>query len=162
MQLIKQSQRGFSLLEMLVVFVIIGLLTVTGIRSFFSYSQSQSYSSAVLDVEQSLQLAKSRALSRVKPSQCGTNSLRGYQIALSIAGSNYRLQALCGTNYYTIGTVKTLPASVTFAPGSGDSSSRILFDVSTGIVRFPGAITINGYGKTKVISVSSTGTISLQ
>jgi type II secretory pathway pseudopilin PulG len=149
---------GFSLLELLVVFSLIGILTISGMASFFSFNRNQTFNVSVENVEQTLVLARSRAISQVKPSVCGTNKLRGYQV--SLAGQIYRLRVACAPSNGTyIIQSYNLPSNVAFAPGT----IFVNFAISTGAVTpSPQNIVIQGYGKTKTVTVDGTGSISVQ
>lgn len=132
---------------------------VTGVGTFFSYSQTQSYNLATKDIEAVIQLAKSRSLSRVKPTECGTQTLRLYEVAFDLSNQEYSLNAVCGTTTYPIQT-KKLPADVTF---DAITDTTITFAVATGIVDpAPRSVIITGFGRTTTITVASTGTVTVQ
>ena len=59
--------KGFTLLELVVVFSIIVTISTIGLVSFVSYSRSQALSTATSDFVTFLYSAKSRAQSQVKP-----------------------------------------------------------------------------------------------
>jgi len=148
--------QGFTLIEMLVVLSFIGILTSLGIASYSSYNSSQSVQSSATDVETLLASAKSRAISQVIPSSCGTNPLTGYQVDFTISAGQYTLSAICGSKQ--VQSTNALPSQITFATGS---TASVLFSVATGTVS-PATILITGYGKTKTITVSQTGIISVK
>lgn len=147
------NPKGFTLIELLVVFSLIGILTAVGIASFSNFSNNQSVQNASADVLNMLTTAQSRAVSQSKPSQCGTNALRGYRV--TFAAPTYTLSVLCGTSTYVVKS-QDLPNGVTFATGS---TSTFTFAVLNGTAN-PGTVTVSGYGKNEVISVSAAGTIS--
>ena len=151
------EQSGFTLIELVVVFTIIGIMTALGIASFSSFNGSQSVQVGASDVSNMISTAKSRSISQVKPPQCVGKTLNGYQVNVTALGPAYTLSVICGGTTYVIDT-KDLPFQVTFANGS---TASVLFAVSTGSVSAPATITVSGYGRTKVISVSTTGNISV-
>ncbi|HSA84276.1 MAG TPA: GspH/FimT family pseudopilin [Patescibacteria group bacterium] len=152
--------RGFTLLEMLVVFTIMGILTATGMASFFSYSQNQAYNSAVSNVEAMLQLARSRALSQVKPVDCGTEAVRSYQVAFIPSGATYELRVTCGTATQHVLQTSVLPDTVLF---DATTTPVISFGAGTAAATpAPGTVVITGYDKTKTITVNSAGIIAVQ
>lgn len=154
----RKFSQGFTLIEMLVVFAIIGSLTVGGVNTFFFYSQTQSYRTAVSEVSHLLATAKTRAISQVKPTDCATQDLRAYQVSFTAPGSTYKLEVVCGGNVYPI-TTKNLPSSVTFTAGS---ASVVSFAVRTGIVSQQQTITIVGNNTTKSIIVDTVGNVTVQ
>src|SRR5882724_4055643 len=141
-------QKGFTLIEILVVFAVMSALLFSSMAAFDSYNRSQTFQTSVANIVSVLNVAKSRSLTQVKPSQCGTKVLQGYQVSISTATSTYLLQVVCDTTVYTLST-GTLPSQVTFAAGA---TTPILFAVSTGVVRSVSTVTINGYGKAKTIT----------
>jgi len=152
-------QRGFTLIELLVVFAIMGTLTVTGVMSFFSYSNSQSFQSAVSDVSHALTTIRARAISQVKPSVCGSSAIEGYEFWYPVPGTYYRISVRCSGTYHVLSRTN-LPNNVTFAVGS--TTNATFFNNSTGIVPYSTTMIITGYGKSNTITVDSTGVVSVQ
>lgn len=75
------SPNGFTLIEILVVFSVIGLLTGIGFAGFVSYSRKQALDQASYDVKMGIDQAKQMAVSRVKPTGYPTtSSLDRYRI----------------------------------------------------------------------------------
>jgi len=149
--------RGFTLIELLVVFSFIGILTALGIASYAAFNGEQALSSSAADVATMLNSAKSHALTQVKQNNCTTNSISGYEVDILVTTQQYSLSAVCGSTHVL--TTNRLPSSVTFG---GSSATSVFYYVSSGTVQAPASIIINGYGKTKTISVSSTGIVSIQ
>lgn len=151
------SQRGYTFIELLIVFSIMGIVGVVGMASFVSFNNSQIVDSAANELSNSLTVARQRALSQIKPPTCTTAQvLRGYRVFITVVTRTYRVEALCGTQVIPIST-KQLPSQITFDTSTPTS---ILFVVPNGTASPPGTITISGYGKTKQIIVDSSGTIS--
>jgi prepilin-type N-terminal cleavage/methylation domain-containing protein len=151
--------KGYSLIELLVVIAILGIIGVVSIASFVKFNDRQITQASASDVAGFYNLARQRALSQIKPSQCtAAQSLRGYQVVLDTLTGSYQLNGLCGAASYTLAQ-KTLPSGVTFA---NTSPTTIMFTVPGGVPMTAGIVTINGNGKTQTITISSSGTISLQ
>lgn len=150
-------QRGYTFIELLVVFSIMGIVGVIGMASFVGFNNNQIVESATSEVSNSLTIARQRALSQIKPPTCtSAQVLRGYRVFITVVTRTYRVEALCGTQVIPIST-KQLPAQISFDTSTPTS---ILFVVPNGTASPPGTITLNGYGKTKQIIVDSSGTIS--
>lgn len=153
------ANSGFTLIELLLVIALIGILTIVSLIGFTNYQQTQVFQTNASDVIEMVNLAKSRALTQVKPLQCENNGkvMQGYQIRVDPSGTEYQLEVICDASTYIMDT-KNLPSGVTFTLSS---QSTILFAVSTGVVNNPGTIYITGFGKTKSIDVRQTGIISV-
>ncbi len=157
-------QKGFTMIEMIVVFGIMAVLSTIAVAAFVNYNRTQILQVAVSDVSSVLGLAKSRAISQAKPDQCTNTSqvLNGYEVDLNIANNSYTLVADCGgtnqynSNHFTIQTYK-LPKNITFGTSS---QTPIFFPVIVNGVVGSGTIYINdSYGDQKMIVVDSIGGI---
>jgi len=151
-------QSGFTLIELLVVFVVMSMLMMGSLVSFSSFGKNQTFKSSVSDIEQYLNLARSRALSRVKPPICAGKTLKYYQVYIIAPGSTYRLKVMCDTTLSILES-KLLPTGVTFTDAAPIS---INFAVSTGTTDATQTIAMSGNGNTATITVSQTGVISAQ
>ena len=64
------KSNGFTLIELIVAFSIISILSSIGIASFIGYNSEQEFRGAYLEFASNVSLAKSNALAQVKPDQC--------------------------------------------------------------------------------------------
>jgi prepilin-type N-terminal cleavage/methylation domain-containing protein len=149
--------KGFTLIELVIVFAIIAIVSTISSFSFSSYNQSRSVQTTVSEVEAMLQKAKSRSVSQVKPTACGTDVLRSYQVSF-VLPRTYQLSVLCGNATHML-EQQQLPVNITF---TSDSVSGFQFAIATATVASPGNVIITGYSQTKTIHVDETGIISLQ
>ncbi|MEK7450905.1 MAG: prepilin-type N-terminal cleavage/methylation domain-containing protein [Patescibacteria group bacterium] len=159
---------GFTLIELVVAFSVIALLSTVGIASFVNYSRSQALTVSAKDLVNTLNLAKSRSLSQVLPSQCSGQSLVGYEVRLCIStqscasGINYELNVVCSGSIYSAIETKNLPVNINFDTVKTTTTSFI-FPVLTGGVKMnggDGTIVLSGYyGQEKIITVSNSGII---
>lgn len=160
-----RHQRGFTLIELIVVFMVIAILSVIGVAAFVSYGRIQTLESASSALTSALLLAKSRALSQVKPSECTDKILSGYQVYLNIPSNSYELDAVCSRFTYRIPPpTRTLPKNISFDPIKTTSTLFFFPVISSGVVISNGAqntgtIVLTGYGNTKTITVDSIGGI---
>lgn len=115
---------GFTILELLVVFSLISIITGAGFVSLVSYSRKQVVTESVADIKQTIQLARFSALSSVKPEECQPNDqLLSYTVNFCISGNpsclaepgyDYQLYATCGTQPPIFIKSYKLPQNVTF------------------------------------------------
>ena len=147
-------QRGFSLIELLVVFALIAVITSLGFAAFSAYNSSQVVQSSTSDVANVLNTAKARALSQVKPDVCSASVLEGYEVTIAQGAQTYTLSVVCNGRHQLLS--QSLPPQVTF---SSDSTQQIRFGI--GGVTSSASITIKGYGKTKTIMVNGAGRIEV-
>ena len=148
---------GFTIIELLVVFTLIGVLTSLGIASYSSYTSSQSVQMAGTNFITLLHNAQSRSISQVIPSSCSSGTFTGYEVDITPGGQQYSLTALCSPSNILISST-SLPYGVTF--GSGPTSS-VIFNIFTGTVVTPATFTINGYNKSRTINVSQIGNVTM-
>jgi len=153
------KQKGFTLIELMVVISITAILGVLGIAGFVNYNQTQVLQFSANEVVNMLNLAKSRAQSQVKlGDSCGTHTfLEGYRVdIISNDNDSYVLNSLCSGVLSPLET-KTLPSSLSF-----DADNSFFFPIQTGGVEAPGQIVIDSDGRTKTITVNSLGGVSVE
>jgi len=160
---IYRSEKGFTLLEIVIVLSVLTILSTVGIASFSSGSKAASVDGALNDVVSTLNLARSRAISQVKPAEC-EGVLEGYKVIIN-SKSSYSLNLKCTFSNTSIsGYPKTLPDNITFNDEAVLTS--FFFPILTGSVEVEkgGANTISilGYGKTKSITVDTVGGITVK
>ncbi|MBI2030999.1 MAG: GspH/FimT family pseudopilin [Candidatus Levybacteria bacterium] len=143
------NTKGFTLIELTIIFSVIAILSVIGLSISIDYNRSQVLNAAYEELKTTLNTAKSRALSQNKP--C-TGTVIGHQVY--IAGTTqYRLQAVCSVD--TISKSFNLPRDLSFtSPIPATVSFPVLTGGSSG-----GTITITGYNKSKTVTVDTAGNI---
>ncbi|MBI3984614.1 MAG: GspH/FimT family pseudopilin [Candidatus Levybacteria bacterium] len=134
---LSKSSLGFTLIEIIVVFAVLAVISVAGLASFVSYSRQQALVTEVNTLTSVINLARSNAISQVKPStKCvGANllTLDGYIVTLITTGdkNTYTLGVACGPGSDPGPTVYTFPQTITFDPVLTNVST-IYFRVLTG------------------------------
>lgn len=163
--------KGFTLLELIVVITITAVLAVGGIAAYIQYSRIQALNSAVSGLNATLQLAKSKAQSQVKPIDglCSAQTLQGYKVTIDPSTNSYGLSVVCGDSASPIAQQigqwqKVLPNNSCF---SCRSSNSFFFRAITGAVEFEnpahttGTISVNAFGAEKTVTVGGGGVLQL-
>jgi prepilin-type N-terminal cleavage/methylation domain-containing protein len=160
------SPKGFTLIELVVVFVVIAILATIGVAALVTYSRTQTLNQATNDLYAAINSAKSLSSSQVrsmtKPSQESEDSLsclsdqvlNGYGVSINIAQNSYTLYIQCsGQNKTNSAWDVSLPIDISF---DQSSATNIFFPVITGaIVSDKNSIVLDGYpGSTKTISIN--------
>lgn len=152
---------GFTLVEILVAMAIIIIISGGSYVAFTKFNQRQTYISTYENLKNSINEAKSNALSQVINDCVSSETLVGYQIVADSSSipDSYRLEEICETGGVeaapnVIKTVKLPPNLII----SSDISS-ILFLVLSGKVRQSGSISLSNGSETKTININSQGAI---
>ncbi len=152
------ASRGFTLIELMVVFALMGLIVAGGVVSYSSYNKKQGLQmGAAYDVN-TLTSEKAKAISQVKPPECTGKTLGGYQVKITQSGSDYYLLVVCDGSPYPISS-KRLPQDVRFGTGS---TGTIMFSVSSGTSSTPGKIILTGGSDSKTVIIDGSGAIRTQ
>ena len=171
MKLIKRKSAGFTLIELIVAFTIISILSVISFAAYVSFSRNQAVGNEANQLVSVLNLAKSKVQSQVKPSSCTTSldplvnrTLTEYGVVIEQANNQYKLVAVCGGSLINIpiegssSIYHKIPSPITV-----DANYTISFNVLSGVVSpTPTTITLNGGwvpSIVKTVTINSDGTI---
>lgn len=170
------NQKGFTLIELIVVFSIMSILALIGIAGFVSYSRTQTLNNTVADIKTLLASARSYTSSQVSTNCPSGETFTGYQVRFCTtysgstkqvcgqcsAKADYELDLVCNnTVVYPSVVTKQLPASVQVV---GSLCQYFQFNPISSAVVGAGSITVqyNVSGniiKSQTISVSSAGLV---
>lgn len=171
---------GFTLIELIVSFSILSILSVVGVASFVNYSRSQVISSDRQKIITVLNTAKADASSQLKGKyDCqGTSQvLNGYSVSIDTDQKTYYLKQECITTVAPIVSSSILlntyelSNKILFDLTNPNYVAKIFFPLFTGGAIFtnssnsllisPVTINLNGYNKTKstTIIIDQTGLI---
>ena len=172
------SVSGFTLIEFVIVFSVLMILTSIGIPSYFQYSHKEAFDTASDDFFTSLSQAKSLAASQVIDTACSGLDFRGYAVSVTSATA-YRIEEYCGPsgtnligNYLSpTKYLHTLTPPLTFSlTGAGTYPVKYFFRVLNGAgekyaqngqLTYNGSIKLTGYGYSKTFSLSPLGVVSI-
>lgn len=156
----KRKSRGFTLIELMVVFSIITIVSGIGFVSFKSYSDRQIIASNAQDIKLAVETAKFNAVSAVKKSGCTSDdSLKGYNFNLYPDTNTYSVSILCGINEYVVKT-KKVSSQIVIAPSS--TCSTVLFEPLTGYISGANCtIVLSGYDQIVTLTIDTLGSVSI-
>ena len=148
-------QRGFTLIEILVVLGITGLVFASGLSSFRDFDRRQRISQSASTLRKDLDLAKAKAFASEKPSGC-TTTLVGWRVTFN--ASSYDLIADCDVQDVTFKTV-SFPSGITKTAGASSVTFGVLARGTTSSSDDTVTLTQIGTGSTTVVTITKTGTI---
>lgn len=168
------SQCGFTLLELIIVFSILAILSTIGIASFVSYTKSQSLKNSTLDIKTLLLQARSQSFSQTNLCPNG-NTFQGYVVNICCppgggacsnpppfctSGNDYEIDILCSSSYSLVAnTGKNFPSGVSVDNSLTTNRSFHFIPITGGITQ-GGTIVLDGNNNaTQTITVSSIGVI---
>lgn len=168
-----RGSAGFTIIELLVVFSLIAMLSGIGLVSFVNYSRSQAIIQSANNFKLLITQARFDAISSVKTNidpygnkiDCQTQTLQGFEIDVVqlSANSQLNLSQLCSNLSPQLIRSKALPNGVNIDPVN-TTCVKITFNALSGM---PGgvncAIALKGQnGATKTITVDSGGNVLIQ
>lgn len=104
--------RGYTLIEMLVVVIIIGILVGGGIASLLTFRERQYLKQAGSQLYSDLRLAQAKASSSETAAGCASGQLQGYGVQITNNSSVYKIVAICADANVDV-MQRTLPAGAT-------------------------------------------------
>jgi prepilin-type N-terminal cleavage/methylation domain-containing protein len=164
----ERMQAGFTLIEILVVFSIVTILSGIGVAAFASYSRTQQLAQSANNIKLLVSEARFNSLSGVKTNRdqngntitCGNESLIGYFVNVS-GTDQVELSMECANVSSQTVKVVTLPRGYTF--GDATTCTQFRFDsLSATAGGVPCTMVLSGYGFTKTISIDIAGNASVQ
>ena len=167
---VKNIEYGFTLLELLIVFSIIAIISTIGIASFVSYSREQTLNTAIFNIKNFLYTARSNSLNGEKKDCPTSQTLIGYSVLFCCGGAS--CPTCLGTNDYEMDILCTPDGGVTIDPFlvesekypvgltlSSFTKSEYTFYPLSGGVNNSGSLTFSAFGQNKTISITQNGII---
>jgi prepilin-type N-terminal cleavage/methylation domain-containing protein len=153
------ASAGYTLIEILIVFVIVGILFTLGYNNFQDYSRQQTLLSVIRSIQTDIRSAQESAIAGNKPVGCSV-LLNGYQFIVTSANT-YEIDANCTTNKIQTKII-TLPAGITI--GNPNPNPIIFKSLAQGTnIRQNAAalivITQVSTGKTRTVTVGANGNV---
>ena len=154
---------GYTLVEILIVTVIIGLFTSAGIIGYRSYSRRQALTSATRSLVADIRLAQEYALSGKRPASGCTNlDLIGYQFKINtLATATYVISAACTGPVYTVIKTVPFPSDITYTP-AGNFVLKVLGEGLTTGADYSITVTQKSSTNFQTVTVTHDGKITWQ
>lgn len=146
------AKHGYTLIELLIVFSIIGILLGVGIVAYNDFNKRQTLKGAALTLKNDLRAAQNKALAGEKPPG-GCTVLDGYEVGFTATGYSFRAKCSPGPSYGTATTVN-LPTGVNLTISPAGS---VLFKVLSQGVDAGRTICLSGFNRTYKLSVTTSG-----
>ena len=145
--------KGISVIEMLIVVAVIGILIAVVLPQFSGVKNAQVLNSATQDVFSTLNKARSQTWASLDSSEYGVH-FQADKIVL-FKGTSYSSSSADNEDVNMIS-----PATISVISLTG-GASNIYFSKLTGSPSVSGTVTISAGGKTKTVTISGTGIVSL-
>lgn len=175
------SSKGFTIIELLVVFSVISIIAGVGFATFSSYSDSQSLTDSIRKLQTLVEDGKNSALSGVIPKltasgdviNCG-GSVSEYRVGIcetaincNSSGVDYELVLVCGVNEEYVLKTGNFPSDVSYGQSSVSSCRSISFRSLTGEVVLDPAgntceVEIGNGNSTRNFTVDASGNLNEQ
>lgn len=105
--------KGFTLIEVMVAVLILAMVTVGGIAAYSKVRDRRAVQADAANVVEFLRLTQRKALAGEKPSDCGTQTLQGYEV--EVETDNLTAAAVCGAVVTPEQTMNLLEATINSA-----------------------------------------------
>jgi len=157
-QCLKHSfcRRGITVAEILIVVAVIGILALVTLPQFSKIKENQVIKNTIGDVISALHNAQSQSLASVNSSEYGVR----FQADRIIIFTGKIFSSGAGDNK-TINIISPASISNVTLGGVSASSGDLYFERLSGIPSKTGTITISTSSVSKIITISATGTVSV-
>lgn len=176
------ESKGFTLIEIVIVFSIMAIISSVGLASFSNFSKSQNLNKATLDLSTMINKAKSLTISQALSNgsvqnlcdegAAGVKTFAGYAVKVFQSSGSYELDILCGNED------PSSPTNLNNPIETNTLSNNIVFDsvdtyfwfkplnltVRRGVTDTTDTVVVKNDdgGMTKTITVDASGNISVQ
>lgn len=161
----KRNKKGFTLIELMIVFSITAIISTIGIVSFVNYSRQATLSNMILDIKNFFYVARTSALNGQKTDCPSGKTLVGHEVIFCCGGGscpsclgtgNYEMDLVCSDKINVLEQSKNYPKGVTI---SSSTNLSFLFYPLSGGVNNTGSVTFSYFGINKTISILANGII---
>lgn len=175
--IVTSNSFGFTLLELIIVFSIIAILSTFGVTGFVTFSREQTLNTTTQDIKTMLAAARSYSLSQLTAQCQFKGSFSGFQVQFCPvptsgcscqggyegSGSYYELDILCDNAVIAPSLEhKKLPLNVTTTAQCKSYTFQPITGNVSGAGTFSVLYNVPGFSKTKTITVTTQGVISSQ
>ncbi len=162
------ESKGFTLIEILVIFSLIAVLSGVGAVALSTYSQSQQLSQSASNIKLLIQEARFNAISSVNISTdtqgqevtCGSRKLTAYMVRTNINLNTVELYMVCESTLSNLVLVKTYTPPSPITISSSTSCSDIYFNALTAMSNgAPCSIDVGGFNVEKSVMIDTGGNV---
>ena len=160
----KKLQRGFTLLEIMVVFTLLSVVSGVGIFSFLEFNQAQEINQSGRDISLFFEKARANTTSFVKPAVCDNKTLEGYSVrycgaeSCSDRDNDYEMYVVCGHEEFLSDNLK-LPSQITHTEESTCTQVAFLLPQGAAHGSLPCTQIISRGNQTEAISIDNVGNV---
>lgn len=161
--------RGFTFIELIIVFTVMTILGTVGIASLANYNHEQQVVTTATDLKTLLQYGRSLSMSQIMPVTCNANgaTLLGYEVDFCAGGASGQPSACTNSDDYEVNALCSAPINYVHV-SSKKYASQISINSTYRSYFFPvisagadhtGIVTVSAYGVTRTITVTNSGVI---
>lgn len=160
----KKFQRGFTLLEIMVVFTLLSVVSGVGLFSFLEFNQTQELNQSARDISLFFEKARANTTSFVKPAVCEDKTLEGYSVKYCGAetctdtDSTYEMYVVCGHEEFLADKLE-LPTQISHTDESNCTQIAFMLPQASARGSLPCTQIIARGNTTEAVSIDGVGNV---